>query len=183
MAHKNHGFTDAQVADIKDKLAMLDGRGKYNTGSNICRGDHVFAASIHREFGYPVDDLRKMFGPKRRTKATATPKSEAGGVTISAIEIHEFVSGKPNGDRATFMTPCSHFKVQVFNPNKAEPFTAFDYNCFDAFHCGVEKRDRGLTAATEYAQNLAKAIGYKAEVRLRQFKEKIVSHTEWQEVA
>ncbi len=180
---KASAHTPQQIEQIKDQLAMLAGRGKYNEGSNIVRGDGIFAASIERTFGMSVSELERLYGPRRRRKPAQTPKSEEGAVTVSAIEIHEFISGKPNGDRATRMTLCSHFKVQVFNPDKAEPFMAFEYDCFDGFRVSVEERNRGFKAATEYAQNLAQAIGYKAEIKLRQFQAKIIQHTEWQEIA
>lgn len=173
-------YTPEQIAKMKDDLDALDGKGRHNVGSNIVRGDGIYANSLERRYEMTIEDMRKLVKANRKPKA-APKKAEA--VTIDRIEIHEFISGKPNGDRATHMTPCSHFKVFVFNPKKPEPFMAFDYNCYEAFHSHVEKRERGLKAATEYAENLAMAIGWGGEVKLRQFQAKIVSHTEWQEVA
>jgi hypothetical protein len=100
---------------------------------------------------------------------------------IKKIEIHEFVEGKPHGDRATTMTPCSTFHVQVFRDGVEKPFTSFTYHCFDPFMVHVKDRAPGLKAAREHAKGLASAIGYTKPIKLRAFREKLVSKRSWVE--
>jgi hypothetical protein len=102
-------------------------------------------------------------------------------MSVEKIEIHEFVEGRPNGDRATRMTDCSTFKVQVFGKGKAKPFTSFTYNCYDGFRVSVEDRGHALKEAEAHAKGLAAVVGYTQPVALRKFREKIVSQKSWVE--
>lgn len=43
--------TNPQKAEARDQIRMLEGKGKYNVPSNICRSDGYFANSIVKQFG------------------------------------------------------------------------------------------------------------------------------------
>lgn len=102
-------------------------------------------------------------------------------MSVQKIEIHEYVEGKPNGDRATTLSPCSTFKVQVFRKGSEKPFTSFTYNCYDGFMVHVRDRAPALKEAQEHAKGLAAAIGYDEPITLRTFREKVVSKKSWVE--
>lgn len=82
-------YTPEQIAKMKDDLDALDGKGRHNVGSNIVRGDGIYANSLERRYEMTIEDMRKLVKANRKPKA-APKKAEA--VTIDRIEIHEFIS-------------------------------------------------------------------------------------------
>jgi len=44
---------------LKQKLDKLDGKPPYDTPSNHCYGDSYYAKSLEREYGAPIEELRK----------------------------------------------------------------------------------------------------------------------------
>lgn len=53
MAHK------INTVKAKDMLARYDGKAPYADASNTCRNDGYYGASIVREFGMTLKELRK----------------------------------------------------------------------------------------------------------------------------
>jgi hypothetical protein len=101
-------------------------------------------------------------------------------MSVEKIEIHEFISGRMHGDRATRQTDCSLFKVQIFNSGSDKPFTAFKQDSYEWFHCHVTDRKEGFAKATEYAKGFAESTGYTGKIKHRTFREKLTPS--WVEV-
>lgn len=49
----------ADLARLRDQLAKLDGLPPYDGTGNIVRDDGIFMRSIEREFGAPINELRR----------------------------------------------------------------------------------------------------------------------------
>jgi len=48
------------IAKLKRNLMLLDGKPPYNTPNNHCWNDVYFRRSIEKEFGEPIEELRKI---------------------------------------------------------------------------------------------------------------------------
>ena len=48
------------IGKLKDDLKRLDGKPPYNELSNSCWNDAYFAKSIEKEYGRPIEELRKI---------------------------------------------------------------------------------------------------------------------------
>jgi hypothetical protein len=74
------------------------------------------------------------------------------------IRIYETVSQKPNGDRATKLSPSSSFEVVLINGENRS--TIFKNNQFNSFWTYVEgTREQYLAEAMKAAEDMAKTLG------------------------
>ena len=53
------------MVKLRKNLAMLAGDPPYNKPSNICWHDAYFAKAIEREFGKPIEELKKLVRDSR----------------------------------------------------------------------------------------------------------------------
>jgi len=60
--------TGGDLARLQDQLAKLDGDPPHDHSGNVVRGDGIFAKSIEREFGAPIEELRKRLPPNGKPK-------------------------------------------------------------------------------------------------------------------
>lgn len=73
LAEKRAGFTDYQKRCIRRDLDKLDGKREFNSPSNICWGDGLFAKSLEEKYGESITELRRIVRnvrarPKRKAK-------------------------------------------------------------------------------------------------------------------
>lgn len=98
------------------------------------------------------------------------------------VEIREYLSEKPNGDRATKLTPSSLFVVVIVNPDKTGRTEAevARFDQFDSWHCHVENYQRTRAEAQKCADRIAQvlACGWTS----RRFRSKVVQEQKWEEV-
>lgn len=48
------------ITKLKNDLKMLDGKPPYNGPENICRSDTYFVKAMEKEYGKPLEELRKI---------------------------------------------------------------------------------------------------------------------------
>lgn len=79
-------FTNDQMKKLKDELDRLQGRGKYKGDmSNPSYGDGYYAASLFREYGYPIDELEKAL-KKWKEERKARKKREEKMIDRPGVE-------------------------------------------------------------------------------------------------
>lgn len=100
------------------------------------------------------------------------------------IEVHEFVTQKPNGDRATTTVPSSRFAVMLCRmPHYPDdPVELRSFDTFDSFHCGVRDKKPIEKQALEYAHQVNRALGEWEHIKFRKFVEEKVTTTIWKEI-
>lgn len=104
-------------------------------------------------------------------------QSSAKGMNMK-IEIREYVEQRPNGDRGARLHPSSRFEVVLVSGDQKEVVLSI-FDQFDSFDTHINDRPSVLSAAKNYAHNVALVLD--CEIGTKRLVKKVVSVETWVE--